>query len=53
MTVDPGASRQPKKLRALTGPQTFTLLFEDDGWPTIQDGQNAACLKALFHLVRN
>lgn len=51
MTVDPGPARGPKKSRVLAGPRTYQLLYEDDGWSSIQDGQNAACGRALFDLL--
>jgi hypothetical protein len=36
--------------RVITGPKTYQLFADEDGWASVQDAQNAAAARALFAL---
>jgi hypothetical protein len=46
-----GAAGSSKRFSGgLTGPKTYQLFADEDGWASVQDAQNAAAARALFAL---
>ena len=48
--VEVGAPEKKRPGKRSQKAEIFSLREDDDGWPSIQDAQNAAATLALFHL---
>ncbi|GBG62911.1 hypothetical protein CBR_g34283 [Chara braunii] len=51
MIVRPAGGR--RKGRVLTGPTTYQLPEDEDGWESVSDAQNAVATRALYSLIEN